>query len=204
VTDLPDYGTWIELSDRDQYEIAIAIQKEAFDAGGANDAWALEVDQLQAKLAKLNSTTVCDECGQHLNACHERDELQAKLAAAEAHESTLASLCDWINTHCRECGVEEADWYTLPLMRGAIDRIVFSQRNREHDLRTQLAAAEAERDLERKDRTFAEFEMLALRDRLSESEAKIKRLNQVLNNSLAGIEDAYSGGSEQAQKAGGE
>lgn len=69
-------------------------------------------------------------------------------------------------------------------------------------LTARLAEAEAERDVERNDRTAAEFEMLALRDRLSESEAEIKRLNQVLNNSLAGIEDAYSGGSEQAAKGG--
>ena len=70
-------------------------------------------------------------------------------------------------------------------------------------LRSKLATVEAEHDLERNDRTAAEFEMLALRDKLSESEAESKRLNQVLNNSLAGVEDVYSGGKEQA-KAGGE
>jgi predicted amidophosphoribosyltransferase len=32
----------------------------------------------------VDKNPICDECGQHLNACHERDELQARLAAAEA------------------------------------------------------------------------------------------------------------------------
>ena len=43
------------------------------------------------------------------------------------YESDMASLCDFINTHCREHSVPEASDYTLSAMRMAIDRVVFKQ-----------------------------------------------------------------------------
>jgi len=115
--------------------------------------------------------------------CEERDLLNDALEELEQAREQLKAVSDGVN---RRCGYDNNQ---LPLV--SVDR-----------LNARLAEAEAERDLESSDRVSAEFEMLALRDRLSESEAEIKRLNQVLNNSLAGIEDAYSGGSEQAAKGG--
>lgn len=46
-------------------------------------------------------------------------------------ESTLASLCDWINTFAREHGVQEVkDYLDLEDMRRGIDRVVFASRDR--------------------------------------------------------------------------
>jgi DNA repair exonuclease SbcCD ATPase subunit len=53
------------------------------------------------------------------------------------YESDMASLCDFINTLCREVGVLESNDYTSLLMKAAVDRIVFKQRE-------QLDAAQAE------------------------------------------------------------
>jgi hypothetical protein len=54
------------------------------------------------------------------------------------YEGDMASMCDWINTHCRELGVEEANNYKLSLMRDAIDRLVFKQKWVAHNLRAEI------------------------------------------------------------------
>lgn len=63
------------------------------------------------------------------------------------YESDMASLCDLINTHCRECGVVEASDYTLELMRAAVDRIVFKQQTEIERLRVYEVIAKSYHEL---------------------------------------------------------
>jgi hypothetical protein len=59
------------------------LEKQVFDMGGLNDAWALEVDQLQAKLAAAEARCV-DLPEGYIGLTSEIATLHAKLAAAEA------------------------------------------------------------------------------------------------------------------------
>lgn len=51
------------------------------------------------------------------------------------YQLDMASLCDYLNTYARECGVKEANWYSLKELREVIDRIMGCERSKNQKLK---------------------------------------------------------------------